>query len=510
MPGVIHRVLETGVLLLCILDVHHALRCAHVPRRSAERAPNDWARSTVLTSGGEARRLGSARRRMRLKETLQTLCVWFVYIGVFPMIEGILGWIIPFWSTIQTLWLLWMLANRRIVCAKLTQAPALLFSRLIQPTVSRYELHIDDTTRWVHGFLLFSVNIIGSIPIISRAGSIRASDRKEATEQAQLDISATQSFPGPEQRDTTITETSFTRAPQSKTPQDWPHKQERSIRYEEKYKQIGPSNKSIQAPAASTELNTATCSQPAMDARNIESQNFDTSRSTARSLASIDCLEQTKKRSRSPRSSSNKSKSSGTSLRDSLISRAEHRSKRDTACLNKSTALSIPPSPSQLQTSILISKDRAPINSFSKENTHILGGTDEFISSDAFPKHTNPSNLGASKHADLAPSATPAKRSPLEPKVERNVRTRRSRNQTQTDTVGSAKRVIHTVRTSPTSLSGSLRGPKTQREFAASERRAASQTSLLPRPSRIPSTEPEPRLRRSVRTRSTTNHTVIR
>ncbi|WFC98800.1 hypothetical protein MYAM1_001532 [Malassezia yamatoensis] len=492
MPGVIQRVLETGVLLLCILDVHHALRYAHVPRRSAERAPNDWARSAVLTSGGEARRLGSARRRTRLRGTLQTLCVWFVYIGIFPMVEGILGWIIPFWSTIQTLWLLWMLANRRM------------------PIVSRHELHIDEATRWVHGFLLFSMNIIGSPRICPRLGSIRAWEQKETTEQDQMDSSVTQHSPGLEKGDDTVAGTNFLVASQPNTLEDRPQKEEFSVRQEKQKKRNEHSDKPIQTPASSIYSRTATSSHLTTDARNIEAQNFDASQCKASSLASTVCLGQPNNPSRTPEISTSQSKTSETSLRDSLISRAERRSKRETVSSNGSTAPSFSPSPPQLRTSTLISKDCSPLLSISQENPHAHGSTDEFVPPHALLQRADLDNLGRSKHKDLTPSATPAKRSPFEPKAERNVRSRRNLSQTQTDTVGSAKRVIHTMRTATTSQSGSDRGPKTQRKPATSERRAASQTSLLPRPSRIPPTETETRLRRSVRTRSTTKHTVIR
>lgn len=57
-------------------------------------------------------------------------------------------WLLPFGSTIHTLWLLWMLANP-------SMATYLLYVS-IQPWLREQESYIDEAWLWVHGLYLFS------------------------------------------------------------------------------------------------------------------------------------------------------------------------------------------------------------------------------------------------------------------------------------------------------------------------------------------------------------------
>lgn len=104
-----------GVTLVCIMDTYHALVQAPTPARRRVRTPSDWGQSTVPTERGDVRRVGTPIRRTRLARSVCTLGIWSMYCFVRPGITGVFAWIVPFCSTFQLLWLLWMLANHRTV-----------------------------------------------------------------------------------------------------------------------------------------------------------------------------------------------------------------------------------------------------------------------------------------------------------------------------------------------------------------------------------------------------------
>ena len=64
------------------------------------------------------------------------------------MVDGILSWIVPFYSSLKTVWLLWMLTNSRT-------ASAAVFLRTVYPVMSRNEDTIEGVLYWGHGVLLF-------------------------------------------------------------------------------------------------------------------------------------------------------------------------------------------------------------------------------------------------------------------------------------------------------------------------------------------------------------------
>ena len=163
MPALLNFVLESAVSLLCILDLHHALMHAQTPRRAAHRAPRDWGQTTVHTDTGAVRRVGTPRRRTRVAEAVRALGVWFVYLCVRPLVDSVLAWFVPFCGTLQTVWLLWMLANRSTVRGMLIQAPSLVFQRILRPVIARYEGAIDRATRWAHGLVLFLGFVLGRL-----------------------------------------------------------------------------------------------------------------------------------------------------------------------------------------------------------------------------------------------------------------------------------------------------------------------------------------------------------
>lgn len=154
--AVLNSVLEAIVTVLCLLETHRALVHAPTPRRARTRAAHDWGRSDVRTERGEVRRVGSLQRRARIAEALCTLGVWSAYLCVRPLITGVLAWFIPFCSTIQMVWLLWMLANHR-------SASYLLFAHGIRPVLRRHEAWVDSATLWVHGLLLFLARVAGLV-----------------------------------------------------------------------------------------------------------------------------------------------------------------------------------------------------------------------------------------------------------------------------------------------------------------------------------------------------------
>lgn len=163
MPALLNFVLESAVSLLCILDLHHALMHAQTPRRAAHRAPRDWGQTTVHTDTGAVRRVGTPRRRTRVAEAVRALGVWFVYLCVRPLVDSVLAWFVPFCGTLQTVWLLWMLANRSTVRGMLIQAPSLVFQRILRPVIARYEGAIDRATLWAHGLVLFLGFVLGRL-----------------------------------------------------------------------------------------------------------------------------------------------------------------------------------------------------------------------------------------------------------------------------------------------------------------------------------------------------------
>ncbi|WFD38166.1 uncharacterized protein MJAP1_001114 [Malassezia japonica] len=154
--AVLNSVLEAIVTVLCLLETHRALVHAPTPRRARTRVAHDWGRSDVRTERGEVRRVGSLQRRARIAEALCTLGVWSAYLCVRPLITGVLAWFIPFCSTIQMVWLLWMLANHR-------SASYLLFAHGIRPVLRRHEAWVDSATLWVHGLLLFLARVAGLV-----------------------------------------------------------------------------------------------------------------------------------------------------------------------------------------------------------------------------------------------------------------------------------------------------------------------------------------------------------
>lgn len=172
--AVLNSVLEAIVTVVCLLETHRALVHAPTPRRARTRAARDWGRSDVRTERGDVRRVGSVQRRARIAEALCTLGVWSAYLCVRPLITGVLAWFIPFCSTIQMVWLLWMLANHR-------SASYLLFAHGIRPVLRRHEAWVDSTTLWVHGLLLFLARVVGlvaqkSTPVCVKRGLQRGAD----------------------------------------------------------------------------------------------------------------------------------------------------------------------------------------------------------------------------------------------------------------------------------------------------------------------------------------------
>lgn len=154
----------------------HAFRALVAMPTPLGRHRNVWGEARAGTS----RRVGSPRRRASIAEALRILVVWCAYQCIRPALTHPLTWMIPFVSTIQWVWLLWMLLQPPI-------ASYAVFASVL-PWIRRYEASIDNACLWGLGAWLF-------ITSHARRPFPRQTDADEAHE---VDMSLLVQSQGPE------------------------------------------------------------------------------------------------------------------------------------------------------------------------------------------------------------------------------------------------------------------------------------------------------------------------
>lgn len=532
MPALLNFVLESAVSLLCVLDLHHALMHAQTPRRAAHRAPRDWGHTTVHTDTGAVRRVGTPRRRTRVAEAVRALGVWFVYLCVRPLVDGVLAWFVPFCGTLQTVWLLWMLANRSTVRGMLTQAPSLVFQRILRPVIARYEGAIDRATLWAHGLVLFLGFVLGrlvaplwravtqGIPRRLRAlGNLNRDGPIDAMEETAQELS--QGPWVPTSLSTPIIPGRFAwREGKRATP-----------------RKASPSTPSVRPPQTSSRSpRTPRAAQsPRAGAALKKEEDMPGLVSTSTAAHAADALQAAKV----PKESPGRSAAHPTVKDEPSTSPNAGKPASPNATLRRSqgapfadqptarTTGRTPPTAEDLDdaphTPEPVPKDEDAVPASESAESALMRMLTERASQPT-KRAPQPTPSPAAKRARRAPrsamSDSDAKRAPRDAEQpaeaqdtpsSASVRGRRATakhvpedasapapkrrlRETHTSSVGSAKRVTTTVRTEPDA-------PRSSARAGAPRGRTASQTSLLPRPARASGYD-EPELRRSTRART--------
>lgn len=132
--------LEWVVTTVVLVHAFRALATVPTPRA---RSYDAWGQATH----GTVRRIGSIRRRASVAEALRIVAVWCAYQCVRPILTHPIVWLLPFVSTIQLLWLMWMLLHPPL-------ASHIVFASLL-PWIRRNELLIDEACLWALGAWLF-------------------------------------------------------------------------------------------------------------------------------------------------------------------------------------------------------------------------------------------------------------------------------------------------------------------------------------------------------------------
>ena len=502
--------LETVVSLLCVLDVHHALMYAHTPRRSAHLAPRDWGRSTVPTDAGDVRRVGSPRRRACLADTLCTLGIWSLYLFLRPFITGVLAYVVPFCSSFQMLWLLLMLANRRTVRVALTQAPRLLFSRVVRPLTARHESFIDTATLWAHGFFLFLARVgkTMSMPLVRVLRRLWL--RWEAFSLRNSPSSPFMAGSEPRTRHRPATSSPGVATPKAPGHTSWSEVEVTP------WKAPSPEPVKYQIPVASNpttpqneqikteEMNKHTMEEPVSmpTEPTLKEEVFEKPSELEDWKASVSLdahahleLLPAQKTSPPPAAVSTPPETRESALKRTLSRHAELPSKRSAPTTTRLTVRAADSDPAPAAT-------KPPRADEAKANVD-AGDQDGSPSSRKAPARTALHDTHPIPPAASMPSrssAIPTKRAP--PEDEASEPKRQTRH-TRTETVGSAKRVTTTVRAAPAPLPKRTEPRRPSSRATSTKTRVPSQTSLLPRPARDPHEDRGERvLRRSSRVRA--------
>ncbi|WFC93394.1 Ribosome biogenesis ATPase rix7 [Malassezia brasiliensis] len=459
MPALLNFVLESAVSLLCVLDLHHALMHAQTPRRAAHRAPRDWGQTTVSTDAGAVRRVGTARRRARVADSVRTLGIWFVYLCVRPVIDGVLAWFVPFCGTFQTVWLLWMLANR-------STAPSLVFQRIVRPTVARLATPIvPGRFAWRKEERATPPEATPSTPTVRLPGTSKRAPRARSTPRTPRTPSATQASRANFKTEDATPKIEVAVGEPASVPAADPH----AFNTRQAAKVSRDSPKAAPSPTVKSERSTSPAllenrpkkatpppsGPPLADAH--------TKRRTApRAVPRSDNVQHDS--SHSTQDESAASENAESVLMRMLTERSSRRTKR----APNSTPLSA-----------------------SKHARRTTRST-----SDVAVEHAPRDSPPSAEAQDTPPAPVRDRRASTKHAVEGASlpAPKRRLRETHTSGVGSAKRVTTTVRTEPDA-------PRRSGRADAPRVRAASQTSLLPRASRA-SVEERPELRRSTRART--------
>ncbi|PWN25213.1 hypothetical protein BDZ90DRAFT_84005 [Jaminaea rosea] len=102
-------------------------------------------------------RIGSTQRRQQLRLALSLVVVWTLYQSVEPVLDAIASYIVPFYSTLKTAFLLWLFFAR-------TGASMRIISTLINPVLAPYQVLIDAIISSTLN-LFFNLTFLASLPI---------------------------------------------------------------------------------------------------------------------------------------------------------------------------------------------------------------------------------------------------------------------------------------------------------------------------------------------------------
>ncbi|PWZ03291.1 LOW QUALITY PROTEIN: hypothetical protein BCV70DRAFT_224781 [Testicularia cyperi] len=130
--GLINLLLKIVILLLDLRDTYD---CLDVPRLSE--LGHDEREVLVRNADGSRqmvsrRRIGSSKRRHAVRSALTTVLVWNLFAKLEPLCDNTVAWFVPFYDSIKTLLLVWMLFTRSF-------GASILMYRLIQPVIRPYE-----------------------------------------------------------------------------------------------------------------------------------------------------------------------------------------------------------------------------------------------------------------------------------------------------------------------------------------------------------------------------------
>ncbi|GAC96950.1 hypothetical protein PHSY_004534 [Pseudozyma hubeiensis SY62] len=136
--GLLNLILKATVLVLDLRDTYDALDSPKIDeigrneRQVLVRNAEDGTKQLTMR-----KRVGTTKRKAAVKSALTTVLVWNLFHKVEPICDRTIAWFVPFYDSLKTLLLIWMLFTR-------SYGASILVYRLLAPVVRPYEPIIDS------------------------------------------------------------------------------------------------------------------------------------------------------------------------------------------------------------------------------------------------------------------------------------------------------------------------------------------------------------------------------
>lgn len=131
--GLINVLLKLAIL---VLDMRETYESLNIPRLNElgqmERTVRHSKETEDQKQTTRRRRVGGGKRRTGVRTALTTILVWNIFQKLEPVCDNTLAWFVPFYDSIKTLFLVWLLFTRSF-------GAAILMTRVIAPIVRPYE-----------------------------------------------------------------------------------------------------------------------------------------------------------------------------------------------------------------------------------------------------------------------------------------------------------------------------------------------------------------------------------
>ncbi|KAJ9477456.1 hypothetical protein PHBOTO_000996 [Pseudozyma hubeiensis] len=136
--GLLNLILKASILVLDLRDTYEALDAPKLDeigrneRQVLVRNAEDGTKQLTMR-----KRVGTTKRKAAVKSALTTVLVWNLFHKVEPVCDRTIAWFVPFYDSLKTLLLIWMLFTR-------SYGASILVFRLLAPVVRPYEPIIDS------------------------------------------------------------------------------------------------------------------------------------------------------------------------------------------------------------------------------------------------------------------------------------------------------------------------------------------------------------------------------